>query len=155
MAAGAVPLAYNLPEIKGQELRLSRAAYCGIVTGKVTRWNDQLIQKDNPGVNLPDRPLTFAHRSDGSGTTFIFVNHIDAACPDWQAGVGTSVNWPTGVGAQGNEGFLPKFSRMKVQLATLSMPMPNSIRFQLLYWKMRQVNSLHPAPSLPQPCLRT
>ncbi len=104
MAAGAVPLAYNLPEIKGQELRLSRAAYCGIVTGKVTRWNDPQIAKANPGVNLPDRPLTFAHRSDGSGTTFIFVNHIDAACPDWQAGVGTSVNWPTGVGAQGNEG---------------------------------------------------
>lgn len=104
MAAGAVPLAYNLPEVQGQQLRLSREAYCGIVEGKVTRWNDPLIAKDNPGVNLPDRALTFAHRSDGSGTTFIFVNHINAACPNWPAGVGTSVNWPTGVGAQGNEG---------------------------------------------------
>lgn len=104
MAAGAVPLAYNLPEIKGQELRLSRQAYCGIVEGKVTRWNDPLIAQANPGLNLPDRPITFAHRSDGSGTTFIFVNHVNEACPNWPGGVGTSVNWPTGVGAQGNEG---------------------------------------------------
>ncbi|WP_339377314.1 phosphate ABC transporter substrate-binding protein PstS [Gloeocapsopsis dulcis] len=104
MAAGAVPLAYNLPEIEGQELRLPREAYCGIVTGQVTRWNDPSIAQANPDLNLPDRAITFAHRSDGSGTTFIFVNHVDTACPNWQAGVGTSVNWPTGVGAQGNEG---------------------------------------------------
>jgi phosphate transport system substrate-binding protein len=104
MAAGAVPFAYNLPEIKGQELRLSRQAYCGIVTGKVTQWNDPLIAKANPDLKLPDQNITFAHRSDGSGTTFIFVNHIAAACPEWKAGVGTSVNWPAGVGAQGNEG---------------------------------------------------
>jgi phosphate transport system substrate-binding protein len=104
MAGGAVPFAYNLPEIEGQELRLSRQAYCGIVTGQVTQWNDPLIAQANPNLNLPNRAITFAHRSDGSGTTFIFVNHINTACPNWQAGVGTSVNWPTGVGAQGNEG---------------------------------------------------
>jgi len=104
MVGGAVVLAYNLPELKGQELRLSREAYCAIVTGQVKQWNDPLIAKANPGVNLPNRPITFAHRSDGSGTTFIFTNHIDTACPGWQAGAGTSVNWPAGVGAQGNEG---------------------------------------------------
>jgi phosphate transport system substrate-binding protein len=104
MAAGAVPLAYNLPELEGQELRLSREAYCGIVEGEVTRWNDPLIAAANPNLTLPDRPVVFAHRSDGSGTTFIFTNHIKEACPGWTGGVGTSVNWPTGVGAQGNEG---------------------------------------------------
>ncbi|MBE9189910.1 phosphate ABC transporter substrate-binding protein PstS [Gloeocapsopsis crepidinum LEGE 06123] len=102
--AGAVVLAYNLPEIEGQELRLSREAYCGIVTGQVTQWNDPLIAQANPNINLPDRAITFARRADGSGTTFIFTNHIDTACPGWEAGVGTSVDWPTGVGAQGNEG---------------------------------------------------
>ncbi len=104
MAAGAVPFAYNLPEIEGQELRLPREAYCGIVEGTITRWNDPILTAANPDLELPDRELVFAHRSDGSGTTFIFVNHINAACPDWPAGVGTSVDWPRGVGAQGNEG---------------------------------------------------
>jgi len=102
MAAGAVVLAYNLPGF--DNLKLSREAYCAIVEGRVTRWNDPLIAAENAGQNLPDQPITFAHRSDGSGTTFIFVNHINAACPTWPAGVGTSVDWPTGVGGQGNEG---------------------------------------------------
>lgn len=102
MAAGAVVLAYNLPGF--DNLKLSREAYCGIVEGRVTRWNDPLIAAENQGQNLPDQPITFAHRSDGSGTTFIFVNHINEACPTWPAGVGTSVDWPTGVGGQGNEG---------------------------------------------------
>ncbi|NCJ07978.1 phosphate ABC transporter substrate-binding protein PstS [Synechococcales cyanobacterium C] len=102
MAGGAVVLAYNLPGF--DELNLSRDAYCGIATGSVTRWNDPAIASSNPGVDLPDQPITFAHRSDGSGTTFIFVNHVDTVCPNWEAGVGTSVNWPTGVGGQGNEG---------------------------------------------------
>ncbi|PSB20744.1 phosphate ABC transporter substrate-binding protein PstS [filamentous cyanobacterium CCP1] len=105
MAGGAVVLAYNLPGFTVEdEINLSREAYCGIVTGEVTQWNDPLITEQNEGVEFPDLPITFAHRSDGSGTTFIFVNHIAEVCPGWQAGVGTSVDWPTGVGGQGNEG---------------------------------------------------
>jgi phosphate transport system substrate-binding protein len=105
MAGGAVVFAYNLPGFDVEdELNLSREAYCGIVTGEVTQWNDPLITEPNPGVDFPDLPITFAHRSDGSGTTFIFVNHINEVCPGWEAGVGTSVDWPTGVGGQGNEG---------------------------------------------------
>ncbi|HIK24531.1 MAG: phosphate ABC transporter substrate-binding protein PstS [Thermosynechococcus sp. Uc] len=102
MAGGAVVFAYNLPGV--DELKLPREVYCGIVTGKITRWNDPKLVAANPGKSLPDKPITFAHRSDGSGTTFIFVNHINTVCPDWPAGVGTSVNWPVGVGGQGNEG---------------------------------------------------
>lgn len=103
MAGGAVVLAYNLPGVEG--LKISREVKCGIVEGKITKWNDPKLVADNPGVTLPDKPITFAHRSDGSGTTFIFVNHIAAACPNWGAdNVGTSVDWPVGVGGQGNEG---------------------------------------------------
>ncbi|MBE9182231.1 phosphate ABC transporter substrate-binding protein PstS [Oculatella sp. LEGE 06141] len=104
MAGGAVVLAYNLPQIEGEELRLSREAYCGIVTGEITTWNDPAIAAENEGLDLPAQEIVFAHRSDGSGTTFIFVNHIDSVCPNWAAGVGTSVDWPAGQGGQGNEG---------------------------------------------------
>lgn len=103
MTGGAVVFAYNLGgDVKN--LRLSRQAYCGIVTGEITNWNDPQIAKDNPGANLPNSPINFVHRSDGSGTTFIFTNHIAAACSSWKAGVGKSVSWPTGTGGKGNEG---------------------------------------------------
>jgi phosphate transport system substrate-binding protein len=104
MAGGFLAFAYNLPGVEDGELRLSREVYCGIVQGDITQWTDPAIVDLNPDVDLPDRPITWAHRSDGSGTTFVFVNHINAACPDWTAGVGTSVDWPVGVGGQGNEG---------------------------------------------------
>jgi phosphate transport system substrate-binding protein len=105
MAGGAVVLAYNLPGFTVEdEINLSRNTYCGIVTGEVTQWNDPLITAANPDKEFPNLPITFAHRSDGSGTTFIFVNHINEVCPGWEAGVGTSVDWPVGVGGQGNEG---------------------------------------------------
>lgn len=103
MTAGAVVFAYNLPGV--EDLRLSREAYCGIVQGDITSWNDPTIAEANPGVTLPDQPVNFVYRSDGSGTTFIFTNHIDEACPDWQAGSGRSVSFPVGSGAKGNEGI--------------------------------------------------
>jgi phosphate transport system substrate-binding protein len=86
------------------DLKLSREAYCGIVGGTITKWNDPKIAADNAGVKLPDTAITFVHRSDGSGTTSIFTKHIEKACPDWKAGSGKSVEWPTGSGAKGNEG---------------------------------------------------
>ncbi|HEY9631336.1 MAG TPA: phosphate ABC transporter substrate-binding protein PstS [Coleofasciculaceae cyanobacterium] len=102
MTGGSVVFAYNLDGVT--DLKLSRTDYCGITTGKITQWNDPAIVKANPGVSLPDQPIEFVHRSDGSGTTYQFTNHLKAACPEWTAGANKSVEWPVGTGAKGNEG---------------------------------------------------
>jgi phosphate transport system substrate-binding protein len=97
-----VVFAHNLDGV--DNLKLSREAYCGIVGGTITKWNDPKIAADNAGAKLPDAVVNFVHRSDGSGTTSIFTKHLEKACPDWKAGSGKSVEWPTGSGAKGNEG---------------------------------------------------
>ncbi|MBF2002896.1 MAG: phosphate ABC transporter substrate-binding protein PstS [Synechococcales cyanobacterium M58_A2018_015] len=102
MTGGSIVFAYNLNGV--DDLKLSREAYCGIVTGEITRWNDPAIASANPGANLPSEPIQFVHRSDGSGTTFAFTNHLTAACPNWTAGADKAISWPTGTGAKGNEG---------------------------------------------------
>ncbi len=103
LVGGYVIFAYNLPGVDA-EIKFSRETYCGIVGGTITNWNDPAIAADNEGVELPDLPVTWVHRSDGSGTTFVFTNHLDTVCPAWEAGAGTSVDWPVGIGGQGNEG---------------------------------------------------
>ncbi|HCF28702.1 MAG TPA: phosphate ABC transporter substrate-binding protein PstS [Cyanobacteria bacterium UBA11049] len=103
MTGGEVVFAYNLEGV--ENLQLSRQAYCGIVAGEITNWNDPAIAQANEGAQLPDQPINFVHRSDGSGTTFIFTTHLAEACPNWQAGASKSVEWPTGTGAKGNEGI--------------------------------------------------
>ncbi|MGF1567810.1 MAG: phosphate ABC transporter substrate-binding protein PstS [Nodosilinea sp.] len=107
MTAGSIVLAYNLPGVEG--LQLSREAYSGITTGQITTWNDPLIAADNPDLTLPDSPITFVHRSDGSGTTAVFTKNMVAISPEFESaiGEGKSVEWPgTGnfIGAKGNEG---------------------------------------------------
>ncbi|MFS8900220.1 phosphate ABC transporter substrate-binding protein PstS [Synechococcus sp. H60.3] len=105
MVGGAVVAAYNIPGV-GPEIRLSRLALVNIFLGKIKNWNDPLLAGLNPGVTFPDLPITVVHRSDGSGTTDIFTTHLNAISPEWRqkVGRGSSVNWPTGVGARGNEG---------------------------------------------------
>ena len=102
--AGSIVIAYNLPDIK--DLKLSRDAFAGIFLGKIKKWNDPAIAKDNPGEKLPDLPINVAFRSDGSGTTFVFTKHLAAISPDFADEVGTdkSVTWPVGAGGKGNEG---------------------------------------------------
>ena len=104
MTAGSIVLAYNLPDVP--ELRLSRQAYVDILMGKITKWNDPAIAELNPDANLPDSNITVVYRSDGSGTTGVFTKHLSAISPEWQEqiGEGKTVEWPTGVGAKGNEG---------------------------------------------------
>jgi phosphate transport system substrate-binding protein len=97
-----VVFAYNLEGVDG--LKLSRETYCAIADGSIKTWNDPKIAKDNAGVTLPDTPVTWVYRSDGSGTTAIFTNHIAKACPNWKAGSGKAIEWPGGTGAKGNEG---------------------------------------------------
>lgn len=104
MAMGAVVPAYNLPG--DPQLQLRQATIADIFLGKITKWNDPAIVADNPGIDLPDSDIAVVHRSDGSGTTFIWVDFLSNISNEWRdsVGVGTSVNWPTGIGANGNEG---------------------------------------------------
>lgn len=105
MTAGAIVLAYNLPGVE-QQIQLPRDVYTDIFLGNIKSWNDARIQKDNPNVKLPNTPITVVHRSDGSGTTAVFTQHLNTINPNWKSKVGSgkTVNWPTGVGAKGNEG---------------------------------------------------
>jgi phosphate transport system substrate-binding protein len=106
MTAGAIVLAYNVLEIE-EPLKLSRDAYTGIFLGKITKWNDPAIAAANPDVALPDSPIHVIRRSDGSGTTYVFTNHLSEINEEWKSGPGVhkSPNWPgETVGAKGNEG---------------------------------------------------
>ena len=102
---GAVVPAYNIPEVSG-EVKFTPEALAGIFLGKISKWNDKAITSVNPGVNFPDQNITVAHRSDGSGTTYIFTDYLSKVSSDWQGtvGKGTSVKWPVGIGGKGNEG---------------------------------------------------
>ncbi len=103
--AGAVVLAYNLPDLK-VPLQLSPDVIVGIYLGRITTWNDKRIAAVNPGVRLPAAPILAVHRSDGSGTTNIFTLYLSAVSGPWKelVGANTSVSWPSGVGGKGNEG---------------------------------------------------
>src|SRR5262245_11183596 len=102
---GAAVAVYNVPNVKTQ-IKFSGAVLADIFLGKVTKWNDPAIAKLNAGVTLPGSDITVVHRSDGSGTTYIWVDYLSKVSPEWKTkvGVNTSVNWPTGVGGKGNEG---------------------------------------------------
>jgi phosphate transport system substrate-binding protein len=120
MTGGFLSFSYNLPGVDNLELQLSREVYCGIVTGEITEWSDPAIAAINPDLNIPDLPITWAHRSDGSGTTFVFTNHIATVCPSWTAGAGTSVDWPVGIGGQGNEGVAATIQQNEGAIGYLS-----------------------------------
>jgi phosphate transport system substrate-binding protein len=104
---GGVAIAYNLPDVKG-DVRLTRAAVADIYLGKIAKWNDPALVKLNPGAKLPDLPIVVVHRSDGSGTSYIFTDFLSHVSSEWKTKVGTgkSVQWPapSSVGGKGNEG---------------------------------------------------
>lgn len=123
-ALGADVPAYNIPGVNA-ELKFTPAALAGIYLGKITKWNDPEIQKANPGVKLPGANILVVHRSDGSGTTYCWVDYLSKVSPEWKSkiGVGTSVNWPVGLGGKGNEGVSGLIRRL-----------PNSIGYiELIY----------------------
>ena len=109
MTLGAVVVTYNLPGVKAP-LRLTGDVVADIYLGNVTKWNDARIAALNPRVALPDDDILVVHRSDGSGTSFIFTDYLSAASPAWKAGPGKGkeVQWPAGLGAKGNEGVAGK-----------------------------------------------
>jgi phosphate transport system substrate-binding protein len=102
---GAVVPVYNIPNLR-TELKFTGQVLADIFLGKITKWNDPQIAKLNDGVSLPATDITVAHRADGSGTTYIWVDYLSKVSPEWKTkvGINTSVKWPTGVGGRGNEG---------------------------------------------------
>lgn len=102
---GSEAIGYNIDGV-GKGLRLTRQLIADIYLGTVVKWNDPAIQKLNPGIKLPAMPIAVIHRSDGSGTTYIFTDFLSAVSPEWKKKVGTgkSVQWPVGIGGKGNEG---------------------------------------------------
>src|SRR5574341_1312836 len=110
---GVVPV-YNIKGIAAGQMRLTGELLAQIYLGKVARWNDATISKVNPGVNLPNQAISVVHRSDGSGTTFLFTNYLSKVSAEWKStiGEGTAVKWSTGVGGKGNEGVANYVSRI-------------------------------------------
>lgn len=109
---GDVPVV-NLPGIEAGKLKLSGPLLADIYLGKIAKWNDKAIAELNPGIKLPDQAIAVVHRSDGSGTTYIWVDYLAKVSPEWKqkVGVNTSVQWPTGLGGKGNEGVAALTSR--------------------------------------------
>ncbi len=121
---GAVVPIYNLPGVN-QELRFSPDVLADIYLGKIANWSDARIAKDNPGVKLPNTDIIIVHRSDGSGTSFIFTDYLSKVSTEWKnsVGAGTAVSWPKGLGGKGNEA-----------IAGLVRQMPGSIGYvELIY----------------------
>src|SRR5271170_7506914 len=111
---GAVVPAYNIPGVSG-DVKFTPDALAGIFLGRITKWNDKAITGVNPGVNLPDKDIIVVHRSDGSGTTFIWTDYLSKVSADWKSEVGsnTSVKWPVGLGGKGNEGVAGMIRQMQ------------------------------------------
>jgi phosphate transport system substrate-binding protein len=121
---GAVVPAYNIAGVT-QDISFTPESLAGIFLGKITKWSDPELKKANPGLNLPDQNIVVIHRSDGSGTTYVWVDYLSKVSPEWKSkvGVNTSVNWPVGLGGKGNEG-----------VAGLVKQTPNSIGYvELIY----------------------
>ena len=119
---GAVVVTYNIPGVtKG--LRLTPETLSNIYLGKITKWNDPKLTKDNPKVALPNAPIVVVHRTDGSGTTSIFTNYLSKVSPEWQkaVGTGTSVRWPVGLGGKGNEGVAGQIKNTKYSIGYVEL----------------------------------
>ena len=129
---GIVP-AFNVPGIQANQLKLDGPTLADIYLGKITKWNDPAIAGPNPGLALPDLAIRVVHRSDGSGTTFNFVNYLGKVSPEWKSkvGEGTSVRWPTGVGGKGNEGVTAYVKQLKgaIGYIELSYALTNKVAY--------------------------
>jgi len=129
---GADVPAYNIPGVSA-ELKFTPEALAGIFLGKITKWNDKAITGANPGVNLPDKDIIVVHRSDGSGTTYIWTDYLSKISPEWQseAGTGTSVKWPRGLGGKGNEGVAGSIRQLQGSIGYVELiyAVQNSITY--------------------------
>ncbi|HTU42903.1 MAG TPA: phosphate ABC transporter substrate-binding protein PstS [Candidatus Aquilonibacter sp.] len=129
---GAVVPAYNIPGVTG-EVKFTPEALADIFLGKISKWNDKALTSVNPGLNLPDKDIIVIHRSDGSGTTFIWTDYLSKVSSDWknQVGSNTSVKWPIGLGGKGNEGVAGSIRQLQGSIGYVELiyALQNKITF--------------------------
>lgn len=135
MTSGAVAMSYNIPELKDQ-MKLTSDDIVGIFEGKITKWNDPALVKDNPGLANVNQDIITAHRADGSGTTNMFTTYLSTVSKDWASsiGAGTSVNWPGGLGGKGNPAVagLIKQNVYAIGYIELTYALQNNITYALV-----------------------
>lgn len=141
---GAVVITYNVPGV--QSLKLTPETLAGIFLGKITKWNDPAIAKDNAGAKLPDTALTVVHRSDGSGTTNIFTDYLSKVSPEWKSAVGsgTSVKWPAGLGAKGNDGVTGQVKQVPGAIGYVELAYANQNKLPVTALKNHDGNFVMP-----------
>jgi phosphate transport system substrate-binding protein len=133
---GAVVVTYNVPSLGATKLKFDGTLLTDIFMGRVTKWNDQKIAALNPGAQLPDLDLVVVHRSDGSGTTYVFTDFLNKFSREWRDKVGyaTSVNWPVGLGGKGNEGVTQQVKQVEGALGYVELiyAMSNKLPYGLI-----------------------
>jgi phosphate transport system substrate-binding protein len=148
MVLGAVVVTYNLPSLGETQLKFDGNLLVDVFMGRVTKWNDPKIAALNPGVKLPDIDLIVVHRSDGSGTTYVFTDYLNKFSREWKDKVGyaTSVNWPTGLGGKGNEGVMQQVKQTEGALGYVELIY--AISNNLPYAQVKNAAGNFIAPSL-------
>jgi phosphate transport system substrate-binding protein len=148
MIMGGVVPVVNLKSIKPGELSLSPETITGIYLGKIKKWNDPSIVKENPGLTLPNKDITVVSRADGSGTTWIFTNYLDKASKDWHAkvGFGKAVDWPVGVRGKGNEGVAAYVQRLEGSIGYVEYAY--ALQSKMTYTKLRNKAGKYVTPSI-------
>lgn len=148
MVMGGVVPVVNLPGIKPGEIRLSPDVLAGIFLGSITRWNDPKLARDNPGAKLPNKAITVVHRSDGSGTTWIFTNYLDKVSKEWHERVGfdKAVAWPVGDGGKGNEGVASYVQRTDGAIGYVEYAY--AVQSKMTYVKLKNKAGSYVEPSI-------
>lgn len=139
---GADVPTYNIPGVTTQ-LNFTPEALAGIFLGKITKWNDPELTKANPGVNLPAANIVVVHRSDGSGTTYVWVDYLSKISAEWKAKVGTatSVNWPVGLGGKGNEGVSGQIKQTPNSVGYVELIY--AVQNKMAYGKVRNASGVY------------
>jgi phosphate transport system substrate-binding protein len=145
---GAVVLTWNLPSLGNTQLKLDGPTIADIFLGKITKWNDKRIADLNPSVNLPNADLLVVHRSDGSGTSYIFTDFLSKVSREWKEKVGnaTSVNWPVGLGGKGNEGVTQQVQQTEGTIGYVELIY--AVSNKLPYAQVKNAAGMYVQPSL-------
>jgi phosphate transport system substrate-binding protein len=144
---GSIIVSYNIPEVPDSGLKLTGPILAGIYLGEITKWNDPQIQKLNPDLFLPAQNIIVVHRSDGSGTTFVWTDYLSKVNNEWKAqvGKGKSVQWPTGVGAPGNEGVASTVKSTPYAIGYVELSYALTTQMTYAYLENQEGNFIEPS----------